>query len=112
MRLSKISQWFPITLLAFYILLLTLIDTELYASVYSTIVTRVDTALMCFTIIGAALFIKKWRLLAIVSFVTVILLNILTELNFRITIEYYYEFYILIIALFFITMFLFSTLKK
>lgn len=109
--LKNILQSVPVVMLVMYITLYFFTYSDFYADVYDTI-TSVDTCLLLVSIVGAMMFIEEWKTIPILSFITVVLLNLLTELSFRVEITYYYEIYLLFITLFFITTIIFLKVKK
>lgn len=78
---------------------------------FNILAKKVDTPMMALTTAGAIFYIRSWSRLAIISFILVILLNILTELSFRAELNYYHEIYQGIIVLGIITAIIFSDLS-
>ena len=110
--MDKVSQLFPITLLGMYTILYLFIDFQTYYELYNNIVILVDTILFIGSIGFAIFFIRKWKTLAIVSIITVIVLNVLTELDDRLKLTYYYEIYEGAIIMAFTMMIAFSKTNK
>lgn len=110
-KLIRVTQLFPILLVSMYVSLFICTDFDWYYDAYNSIIILVDSTLLILSLAGALLFIRKWNKLAITSFITVILLNILTEISFRIEIQYYYEIYESVIISFLILMAVFSKKK-
>lgn len=101
MKLNSITEILPISLLSFYVVLfLFLTDTEWYKINYDTIIVPIDFRLMIANILFASFYFKSWSVISKSAFITIILLNILTELSFDFVIENYYKIYQNIIIVF------------
>lgn len=104
MKLKSITEIFPITLLGFYMILFFFVDYIWYAKAYETLVEKTDTVLLIISILGAVKYFKEWKAYTKLSFITVVLLNILTEISFDVEINNYYIIYRNTIVIFFICM--------
>ena len=102
-KIIQYLQAIPIILIASYIGFYFFIDFQVYADLHYSYLEITDNilviiSLITFTIGGY----KSWSKIAIRSFVTIVLLNIITEFH----IENYYQTYSLIVQLFIITLLL------
>lgn len=99
MKFIKIvSEILPVTLLIYYALMYFSSGMDFYTQeLYQSWIVLIDTILMCFTLLGAYLFIKTWRKIPCICFVTAITLNVLTETHFRHPLTYYYEIFCFIL---------------
>lgn len=111
-KLSTISQVFPVCLLVMYVVFYLFTEMDWYYDLYDKVVVKIDSVLLSISLIGAFFFIKRWKILPIVSLSTVIVLNILTEVSFRVEITKYYEIYFSIIVLALLLMLILTTIKK
>lgn len=102
MKIKSVTQIFPITLLGIYMTLFFFTSTEVYNQIYDNIIVRIDVSFFIISVLGAIFFFKHWNVLAKASFVTVLLLNILTELSFEFVIVNYYSIYQNIVVMFFL----------
>lgn len=109
--LNSISKLFPKILLGMYSILFLFIEAEWYFNIYGTVIIYVDSLLLIVSILGLYFF-KSWDLVAKLSFKTIILLNILTQIHFEAEINTYYEIYKYVLILFLIEYFWFSNTQK
>lgn len=93
MKFIKIvSEILPILLLIFYTAAYFCSGMEFYTKeLYQSKIVLIDTILMICTLTGAFFFIKNWRKIPCICFVTAVALNVLTETHFRHPLTYYYE---------------------
>ncbi len=105
MKIKSIAEFLPITLLGFYAVLFFFTDTDWYREYYY-IVIKIDTYFTFITLLSALIFYPTWEPQAKTAILTIILLNILTEVQFRTVIDNYYVLYKNIIILFFAYMIL------
>lgn len=95
-----------------YIVFYLFTDTDWYYNYYDSVIVKIDCTLLALSVIGAFFFLRKWKAIPIISLSAVIVLNILTEISFRIEIVRYYEIYFSIIVLTFLLMLMITQLKK
>ena len=94
----KKSQYLPIILVWFYIILFFCTNLQVYADYYD-VVKFIDTFLLVYSVLFYISDRSYWSYTAKRSLLTVIILNILTELSFRYEMPYYYLIYCIIIVL-------------
>lgn len=106
-KLVKGMEVLPQFILAGYISLYFKINTEHYAQIYDTVVIADNLLVTC--MVGAYLAggHRSWNWIALKSFTTVIVLNIITELNRALEFAGYYDLYLNLLNVFFITLFIF-----
>lgn len=109
--LNYISQIFPIALLGMYVILFLCTGMSTYKN-YINIALLADISLMSLTIIGASIFINKWKLVTKISLIAILLLNVLTEIDSRHPLEHYHDLYLYVILIFFLSMCVFSITNK
>lgn len=109
--LNSVSQIPPLFLLGVYITLFFFTGFDIYFDQYSNL-AKIDTFLMITSIVGAIFFIRKWKNITVIGFITLIMLNILTEVGMRIRLANYYNIYENIIIAFFILLMIFSTKRN
>lgn len=109
--LNYISQIFPLSLLGMYVILFLCAGLDTYEN-YRNLYLIADVTLMSLTIIGAVIFINKWKLITKISLIAILLLNILTEIDSRHPLEYYHDLYLYVILIFFLSMCVFSITNK
>lgn len=99
-KLAQLTVVLPIILIIAYIGLFFFINLQEYADIYS-VLQKIDNLLVLSMLLGyAAGGSEIWNETAIKSFWTVVILNIVTEIN----LPNYYEIYKSIISLFLLTM--------
>lgn len=106
------SQYIPIVLVYYYISLIFIVDLELYDYYYTSIITFIDIFLTTLSVLYYFSEGHKWGHTAKRSLITVLSLNILTELSFLVQMEQYYFIYTLILFLYFFTLILYHYNKK
>jgi len=104
MKLTSITEIFPITLLGFYMILFFFVDYTLYDETYKPFIEKIDTLLLLISTIGANEYFEEWKAYAKLSFITVVILNALTEISFKVEIDNYYIIYRNAIIVLFICM--------
>lgn len=108
-KIIQYTQVIPIILITVYIGFFFFKDFQIYANLHYNYLELTDNILVTISLIT---FIvegyKNWSKIAIKSFWTVLLLNIITEIQ----IENYYQTYSLIVQLFLITIILTQIPKK
>lgn len=92
------SQILPIVLVWCYIILFFCTNIQAYANAYDNIVAFLDTFLFVYSFLFYCSDGRKWTFWAKRSFLTVISLNILTELSYVVENQNYYFYYCLIIT--------------
>ena len=80
------------------------VDYMWYDEAYEPFIEKIDTVLLLISILGAVKYFKEWKAHTKLSFITVVLLNILTEISFDVEIDNYYIIYRNTIVVFFICM--------
>lgn len=94
-----------------YAILFLFIDSEFLLENFRTFAT-IDTALFVLSIISAIFYFKKWNMITILSFKSVILANVLTEITMRAHVDLYEDIYKTIFVLFVVESFIFSDKRK
>lgn len=90
--LKIVSEILPVFLLIFYTFMFFSSGMPFYTEeLYKSTIIKIDTILIFPTLTGAFFFIKQWRKIPCICFVTAIMLNVLTETHFRQPLTYYYE---------------------
>lgn len=98
------SQYIPIVLVWFYIILYLFTDLDIYASSYSTYIIFMDTFLLVWSILYYVTDGRRWGFVAKKSLLTVISLNVLTEMSFLFDMPNYYGYYIIIICIYILSL--------
>jgi hypothetical protein len=102
------SQYFPIILVWFYIVLFFCIYNEAYLQIYDTIVVFIDTFLCSMSLLYWLSNGEKWGYVAKKSLYTALSLNVLTELTYIVDeMPNYYLYYSAIISIYLIFVFLY-----
>lgn len=99
------SQYIPIILIWMYITLLFCTPLQIYAEIYETWISFIDTFLLTLSVLYYFSDRKYWGFIAKKSLLTVISLNILTELDRRgREIPEYYQYYKIIVSLYLLSL--------
>lgn len=102
-KIIQITQVVPIILITSYVGFFFFTDFQLYADLHYRYLESTDNILVVLSLLAFAVGgYKSWNKLAIRSFWTMTLLNIITELN----IDNYYSTYSLIVQFFLLTLIL------
>lgn len=103
----EIMQVLPQFILATYINFYFFISTEEYARIYEYLPLADNILVTISVLLFSTGGYKIWNDISQRSFVTVIALNILTEISKYIYVEIYYELYLTLLNFFFITLLIF-----
>lgn len=111
MRSEERTGLIPIVLVWMYIIFFFCTGLQLYADCYKTI-SFIDTFLLVCSILFYFTDRSYWTYTAKRSLLTVIVLNILTELSFRYDMPYYYLIYEIVIVLYLLSLGIDAYFKK
>lgn len=108
------SKYIPVVLIWFYITMFFSTDLQIYARNYNTFIIFADTFLLVLSFLFYFSEGKNWNFISKKSLLTVISLNVLTEMSFLVNMPNYYNYYSIIILLYFITILIdtYNPLKK
>lgn len=98
------TQYIPIFLIWFYTILFFLTGSEAYADTYNTFIVFIDTFLLSLSILYYFSDGRKWGFMAKKSLLTVISLNVLTEMSFIVDMPNYFWYYSTIICIYFVSL--------
>jgi len=104
-RKTNRSQYIPIVLVWFYIILFFFTDSQEYYDNYYTFIVFIDTFILTLSILYYFSDGKEWGFVAKKSLMTVISLNFLTEMSFIVeSMPNYFGYYFLIICTYFLSL--------
>lgn len=106
------SQAVPIFLIWCYVILFFCTNLQVYADIYDDAVTFLDTFLFVYSFLYYLTDGVRWGFVAKRSFIAVISLNILNEINYPRVMTNYYMIYCLIIVVYIISLMIDARIKK
>jgi len=109
--MKSVTQFAPFLMLTLYMTLYIFVENDFYYLNHK-LFAFIDTILLVISLLGVLFYFKSWRFESIMTLSTVLVLNLITEIDLRYPIEVYYELYESVILNHFILLIIISIFNK